>query len=112
MRQKTKYYPMHILIYGVIVATSSIITLLAASYMGWLTLSFTITTISRIVFALIFTVVASIVLRQNEKENLMSSNTQPPQIMSTENTKTNFCSNCSTPTIPEATFCTHCGKQI
>jgi uncharacterized membrane protein len=34
--------------------------------------------------------------------------TQPP----TADAKANFCPNCGTPVAPEATFCSHCGKQI
>jgi len=34
--------------------------------------------------------------------------TQPP----TADAKSNFCPNCGTPVAPNATFCSHCGKQI
>jgi uncharacterized membrane protein len=38
--------------------------------------------------------------------------TQPYQAAPASNIKANFCPNCGTTVAPEATFCTHCGKQI
>jgi len=35
-----------------------------------------------------------------------------PTATTTTNAKSNFCPNCGTSVLPDATFCAHCGKQI
>jgi uncharacterized membrane protein len=42
----------------------------------------------------------------------LSTNLSPSQTTTTPNTETNCCPYCNTPTLPEASFCALCGKQI
>jgi|GEM_PF-5603816 len=42
---------------------------------------------------------------------ISTSPTSSYQMISEVNVKADFCSNCGTPTTPQAVFCAHCGKQ-
>jgi len=43
---------------------------------------------------------------------LIMEKSQPPTQTYQTTTEINYCPNCGTPAAPNATFCTHCGKQV